>query len=176
MTNVAGVVAAESRKFSADTDAGLLNWDALLSLMHSCCKFLQPRKLHGKSFDLLKDISVFPAVFALEAVDGGTQHAVAVVGNLIFDSNCERPLPLTRQSLDYCCSTDTQDGLFKNIFRGYRFEGYRSDKKHAHLFRQFADKCVEIDMILLTPMKDEEEESNEEDEKSEGEESIEEEE
>ena len=63
----------------------------------------------------------FPTVLALEAVDGGTQHAITTVGKLIFDSNCEQALPLTKKSLDYCCLSDDKEGAYHKVLRGYRF-------------------------------------------------------
>jgi len=83
---------------------------------------LQPVKIHGKVFDVMKDISQFPTVMSLEAVDGGTQHAITVVGRMIFDSNCERALALTKRNLDYCCSTDDLPGNYKRVHKGYRFK------------------------------------------------------
>ncbi len=39
----------------------------------------------------------------LLGADGGTQHAVAIVDDLVFDSNLPNALTLTRRALDWCC-------------------------------------------------------------------------
>jgi len=107
--------------YSAKKEGGVTNWNALLETMKQNCGWLVPTKINGKSFDILHDISEYPTVVSLEAVDGGTQHAVTIVGKLVFDSNCERALPLSQKTLDYCCSTDEKEGAYKRVFKGYRF-------------------------------------------------------
>jgi len=121
-------VARQAARFSAASDNGVLSWKGLLETMAKSCRWLDPIKIKSKSFDILSDVSMFPTVLALEAVDGGTQHAITVVGKLIFDSNCERALPLTRKSLDYCCSTDKKQGMFRQVYRGYRYMEERQKK------------------------------------------------
>ena len=48
---------------------------------------------------------------------------------LVFDSNCERALPLVLETLDYCCSTDKKEGAFKRVYKGYRFREPPEKKK-----------------------------------------------
>jgi hypothetical protein len=45
-----------------------------------------------------------PKLLVLRGCDGGVQHAVSVVGSTIFDSNLKRGLPLSKESLDWCCN------------------------------------------------------------------------
>jgi len=122
LTDTARKISEAARAFSMDSAQGINNWNGLLQLMAKECKWLQPVKIHGKVFDVMKDISQFPTVMSLEAVDGGTQHAITVVGCMIFDSNCERALALTKRNLDYCCSTDDLPGNYKRVHKGYRFK------------------------------------------------------
>jgi hypothetical protein len=42
----------------------------------------------------------------LLGADGGTQHAVAIVDDLLFDSNLPNALKLTRRALDWCCGCE----------------------------------------------------------------------
>jgi hypothetical protein len=52
----------------------------------------------------------------LLGADGGTQHAVAIVDDLVFDSNLPNALTLTRRALDWCCGDkDGYVGLSKAI-------------------------------------------------------------
>ncbi len=52
----------------------------------------------------------------LQAKDGGVGHAIAIVGDWIFDSSKRHALPLTMESLDWCC----MDGFYK-VFRAIQF-------------------------------------------------------
>lgn len=61
-------------------------------------------KKKSSEFDLLSDISDFPTVVVPMGSDSGVQHAFTVVGRLIFDSNSNRALHLTKESLDWCCA------------------------------------------------------------------------
>jgi hypothetical protein len=42
----------------------------------------------------------------LLGADGGAQHAVAVVDDLLFDSNLPHALKLTKRALDWSCNCD----------------------------------------------------------------------
>jgi hypothetical protein len=125
---------------------------------------LLPKKLHGNTFDLIGDVSEFPTVASLEAVDGGTQHAVTVVGRYVFDSNCERVLPLTRRSLDYCCSTDTTKGMYKKVYRGYRFALPPNTTKYCKYSESFREKLQNSILILTTGAQQGNDEEDTEDE------------
>jgi hypothetical protein len=116
------VVAAEAWKYAADAKLGTENWKALLALVQTHCGWLKPTKISAKKHKILKDISIYPVVVSLEADDGGTQHAVTIVGKLIFDANCVKALPLCQEALDHCCSTDTKKSRFKRIYHGYQFK------------------------------------------------------
>ena len=129
LEETAGKIALLAPLYAASKMDGIINWSALLISMQEICGWLQPRKLHGSTFDILRDISEYPTVVSLEAIDGGTQHAITVVGRLVFDSNCERALPLSKEALDYCCSTDTKEGAFCKVYKGYRFEEQLGKKK-----------------------------------------------
>ena len=49
--------------------------------------------------------------------DAKTDHAVAVASNWIFDSNMERALPLSRESLDLCCSDAERKSTWLGVTR-----------------------------------------------------------
>jgi hypothetical protein len=50
--------------------------------------------------------STEPMIAVLLGADGGTQHAVAIVDDLLFDSNLPNALKLTRRALDWSCSCE----------------------------------------------------------------------
>ena len=78
--------------------------------------------MHERHFDMFGNILSWPTVLQLMALDGGTQHAVTVVGRLIFYSTCPHALDLNQQTLDYCCSTNTQPGQCARVHHGYCFK------------------------------------------------------
>ena len=128
LSKTAAKLASEADKFSVDNGEGWNNWNALLEIMKADCRWLVPVPL-GRHFDILNNQSMYPAVAQLEAADGGVQHAITVVGKLIFDSNCARALPLSKESLDHCCSSDEKSGSYQRVLHGYRFEEHKMTKK-----------------------------------------------
>ena len=126
-------VADFAKTFSAQSKLGILNWKGLNAVMEKSCSWLIPKSLEVAIFDVLTETSEFPTVMSLEAEDGSTQHAITVVGNLIFDSNIQRAIPLTRSNLNYCCSTEAlPNGVFKKVFFGYRYEEHQRSKKKLY--------------------------------------------
>ena len=73
-----------------------------------------------KSWDTIRDsVKHSLCLLGVRGKDGKTDHAVCVVGEWIFDSNLEKALPLTKVSLDICCSSG--DGTiteFDSVTRG----------------------------------------------------------
>jgi hypothetical protein len=134
----ANVIALRASEFSANTAEGLYNWNALLEIMRKHCKWLVPKKVYDSKFNILEDRTIFPTVLSLEASDGGTQHCITIVGNLIFDSNCSRALKLSKEALDHCCSSDTTHCNFVGVHKGYRFVEEERSKKRKRL-----DKSME---------------------------------
>ena len=133
LTKLAEHVADFAKTFSARSKLGILNWKGLNAVMERACKWLIPNRLEVATFDVLTEISEFPTVMSLEAEDGSTQHAITVVGKLIFDSNIQRAIPLTRSNLNYCCSTEAlPNGVFKKVFFGYRYEEHARSKKQLY--------------------------------------------
>ena len=58
-----------------------------------------------KRWNIMEDSKEYlMCLIGLLSDDSKTDHAVAVTGNWIFDSNLEHALPLCKESLDLCCS------------------------------------------------------------------------
>ena len=76
----------------------------MVQTMKSHCQELPVLQRHGDGMlDMLADVSDCPTTVVLCAMDSGTEHAIATVGAWIFDSSMERAMPLTKESLDWCC-------------------------------------------------------------------------
>lgn len=58
-------------------------------------------------------------VVGIHSDDGKTDHAISIVGDWIFDSNFEKALPLTQESLDICSSSAERDSKFVRVTHGY---------------------------------------------------------
>ena len=71
-------------------------------------------------FDPLADVSDRPTTVQLMGEDGGVGHAVTLVGEWIFDACLKRALPLSRESLDECCSGKGVRVAFKCAERAVR--------------------------------------------------------
>ena len=50
--------------------------------------------------------------------DNTETHAVSVVNEFVFDSNCQNALPLTNDGLDCCCGVDAS---FVGVSQGYHW-------------------------------------------------------
>jgi hypothetical protein len=73
------------------------------------------------AFDPLNDLSCFPTLCQLQAKNGSIRHGVTICGKFVFDSNVKKVLPLTRASLDWCCSTNEDKSTFKSVFHAVWF-------------------------------------------------------
>jgi Fe2+ or Zn2+ uptake regulation protein len=54
--------------------------------------------------DFIDDPNDNLKLLVLRGCDGGVQHAVALVGRTIFDSNLKKGLKLSKELLDWCCN------------------------------------------------------------------------
>ena len=76
------------------------------------------------SFNIIHDISeTFTLVQLMDSVDK-INHAVIIVCCWIFDSNYEKALPLTLDSLNPRCSPSEGEGMFdmfKTLFHAFRY-------------------------------------------------------
>ena len=74
-------------------------------------------------FDILQNHSIWPTLCILRGSDNSVNHAITVVDNFIFDSNCPYAMQLTRDNLDWCCCSDeiSTDVKYVEVMFGYRF-------------------------------------------------------
>ena len=69
-------------------------------------------------FDIFVNTSEDPTLIIPVGGDKGIHHAIATVGNYIFDSTHENALHLTKDSLDWCCNTRLG---FEGVYLAIRF-------------------------------------------------------
>ena len=71
--------------------------------------------------DPLSDVSPDPTTVQLLGEDGGVGHAVTIVGLWIFDASLPYALPLSRASLDACCSSARGRVAYVCVERAVRY-------------------------------------------------------
>ena len=71
--------------------------------------------------DILSNISAWPTVCGLQGSDGAKNHAVAVCGEVLFDSNVALALQLNRNNLDWCCGAEGVVVEYVKVHLAYRF-------------------------------------------------------
>jgi hypothetical protein len=75
-------------------------------------------KSHPQHWDILEDSKKYlMCLVGLIGDDAKTDHAVAIAGNWIFDSNLEHALPLCKESLDLCCSDNNHKNQCVGVSR-----------------------------------------------------------
>lgn len=75
-------------------------------------------KSNPKRWNVLEDSKEYlMCLVGLISDDSKTDHAVAISGNWIFDSNLEYAIPLTKESLDLCCSDDSHQNEYVGVTR-----------------------------------------------------------
>ena len=69
----------------------------------------------------MNQVSPYPTTVQLLGEDGGVGHAVTIVGQWIFDATQPRALPLSRESLDECCSSARGRVAYQCVEKAVRF-------------------------------------------------------
>ena len=71
--------------------------------------------------DILSNISEWPTVCGLQGSDGAKNHAMAVCGDVLFDSNVAVASQLNRNNLDWCCGAEGVVVECIKVHLAYRF-------------------------------------------------------
>jgi hypothetical protein len=71
------------------------------------------------NFNILEYRSMWPTLCVLESTFDISIHAITTVENFIFDSNLTAAIDLSKESLDWCCSTNLSKGQFKRVWVAY---------------------------------------------------------
>ena len=79
---------------------------------------LRSKKKAVETWDSLNKFQPGPTIIVLLGADGGQNHCVTLVNDLVFDSNCYYAMRLNKETLDWCCNCK---GGFKRAVYGVRF-------------------------------------------------------
>jgi hypothetical protein len=81
-----------------------------------------------RNFDILQYHSFWPTLCILQGSDKSTTHAITVVENYIFESNCPHAIMLTKENLDWCCSSEFSPNVkYVQVVESYHFR-----RAHPH--------------------------------------------
>ena len=131
-------------------------------VMNFCVKGYQTEIL--TKFDILSDRSMWPTLCVLKGSDGSTNHAVTVVEDFIFDSNNTYAMPLTAESLDWCCSGDEGEEVqFVGVHFAYRFKKHnpqpqlllRQERKNQKALQAMIQSMLQLqDEVAVSLLQD----------------------
>jgi len=89
-------------------DTAIHAWKDLKSFMSIHAKWFQQFRIGNSSYEnLITQQSHYPKVLILQGTDGSTNHAIAIVGNMIFDFYEKSALPLSQTNFDWCVGAST---------------------------------------------------------------------
>ena len=72
------------------------------------------------------------ALCVLNESDGNSSHAVTIHGGYVYDANEVIAIPLCKEALDYCCSTETTKNTYVSFRRVTTFQYLGADKHYIH--------------------------------------------
>ena len=87
---------------------------------------------------MLQDAPLYSlCLLGVRSDDGKSDHVICIVGGWIFDSNIRRALPLSKESLDICCS----DGVYNLTDYTSVTRGFMIRKRQATIREVTHEKC-----------------------------------
>src|SRR5688500_13665007 len=89
-------------------------------------QLLNFKRLKANVWCILKNEENSMVVVTLRGSDGQEDHCVTVFGKWIFDSNFTNALPLTKESLDLCCSSNDRAEKFVEVVHALSCTNYMS--------------------------------------------------
>ena len=100
-------------------------WQDFFEYLSRESHFLRMEKLvcDDDPIETFKRLDV-PIVVCVIDSNGQEDHSVTIYKNWIFDANFSHALPLQKKSLDYCCSSDTQELSFTGVSKAYVFPAF----------------------------------------------------
>ena len=78
-------------------------------------QYLRHVEINVKEFDIFQSNDQDLLVVSLKGSDRKEDNCITIYGKWVFDSNFEYAMPLTKETLDLCCSSDEQPDTFVDI-------------------------------------------------------------
>jgi len=87
--------------------------------LNAYSNMLKLKQVNYSQMDIGKIDPCIPIITCLRASNGKEDHTVTIYNNWIFDGNFSHALPLQKESLDLCCSTDEEIFSFESMIHTY---------------------------------------------------------
>jgi len=102
-----------------------------IDMLKKHTKPLNFKILKVNDWNIIKNEENNLIVVLLRGSDGKEDHCVTILGKWIFDSNLKNAIPLTKESLDLCCSSDDSNDHFVKVVQALLCTNYMNmmDKK-----------------------------------------------
>jgi hypothetical protein len=84
---------------------------------------------HAATFDLLEKQKNLLIMACIRGRDGKQDHCICIYNDWIYDSNFQKALTLTRESLDVCCSSENQPTTYDGCAHVVSFPCFYNMKK-----------------------------------------------
>lgn len=98
------------------------------------CDFLVPKKYKCGKLNIFEDRSDYPTLLVVESSDGSISHAIATVGNWVFDANRSPAQLLTQKTLNWSASSDERACTYIRANQAVRFMEPSNKKKKKMTF------------------------------------------
>ena len=82
------------------------------------------QKLKKAKWNILENGEKDLVIVSIKSSDGKEDHCVTLFGKWIFDSNFTKALPLCKEALDLCCSSDAVKDMFDSVVEALKFPHY----------------------------------------------------
>jgi len=82
------------------------------------------KKLKASNWNMFENDNNHLVVVLLQGSDNTEDHCVTICGKWIFDSNLKNAIPLSKESLDLCCSSDGDPVSFVKVVKALLCTNY----------------------------------------------------
>ena len=100
-------------------------WESFQEKLISYSTSLKLQRTNKNIKCCLENGSDVPFITCLRGSDYKEDHTVSIYQKWIFDGNFETALPLTKASLDECCSTDTKNCTFVEFVNSFSVPNFK---------------------------------------------------
>ena len=119
MVQIASELVRGSKKIINRPDT----WLRSATFLWKKCPHLESFELNG--WDIFKEKEDQLIAVTLEGSDGKCDHAVAICGKWLFDSNFDQAMELSKEALDLCCSSHEYEAKFVKVDCARSFPYYK---------------------------------------------------
>ena len=90
---------------------------------------IQVKKYGWMQHKILEERSPWPTICQLLGDDGSINHCITTMGDFVFESNSDHVKDLSKETLNWCVSTDKEKCNFLGVVRAMRFSHAKPRKE-----------------------------------------------